>query len=46
MDQIKTLADLSLDDTNEQQDTKANEVRTLNDLELVLAGGGDGMVNW
>ncbi len=50
MDQIRTAGELSQDQT--QQDsglesrTAAQEIRTLSDLELVLAGGGDGIVTW
>ena len=45
MDQIKPAVELKLDETPEQ-DTKARDLRTLSDLELVLCGGGDGHINW
>lgn len=49
MEQIKLAADLSQEQTLEQETAAkagANDVRTLNDLEMVLCGGGDGAVNW
>jgi hypothetical protein len=52
MDQIKLNArfanDVSSEDTENQAPASygANEIRTLNDLELVIAGGGDGIVVW
>ena len=47
MDQIKLAADLSKEESLEQDDTvAANDLRTLSDLELVFCGGGDGAVNW
>ena len=49
MDQIKLAADLSQDQT-QQQDVaapiKADDLRKLSDLELVLCGGGEGGVCW
>ena len=47
MDQIKRAHEFQ-DDQVEQQEAAApvQELRTLSDLELVLAGGGDGMVTW
>ncbi len=49
MDQIKLAADLSSDESLAQESAAkagANDVRTLSDLEMVLCGGGDGVVNW
>jgi hypothetical protein len=50
MDQIKLVAaDLSQDDTQQPEaatSAKANDVRTLSDLEMVLCGGGEGAVCW
>ncbi|MEO5692541.1 MAG: hypothetical protein ABIQ72_05415 [Usitatibacter sp.] len=46
MDQIKVAADLSKEETVAQETTKANDVRTLSDLEMVICGGGDGVVCW
>lgn len=46
MDQIKPVADLSQETSPEQQDDPRTEVRTLSELELALAGGGDGWMNW
>lgn len=49
MDQIKLAADLSNDESLAQETAAkagANEVRTLSDLEMVLCGGGDGIVCW
>ena len=46
MEQIKPVADLSQETSPEQQDAAKGEVRTLNELELVLCGGGDGHINW
>lgn len=49
MDQIKLAADLSQDDTQQQEAAavaKANDLRTLSDLEMVLCGGGEGTVCW
>ncbi len=49
MDQIKLAADLSKDESLAQESVAkagANDVRTLSDLEMVLCGGGEGMVNW
>ncbi len=49
MEQIKLAADLSQDQALEQETTAkpaSTEVRTLSDLEMVLCGGGEGMVNW
>ena len=49
MDQIKLGLDLS-DDESLAQETAAkagaHDVRTLSDLEMVLCGGGEGVVNW
>ena len=47
MDQTKRSNDVSRDD-NEQAVSPAlsKEVRTLNDLELVICGGGDGIIHW
>lgn len=46
MEQIKPATDLSLDEATSPEVTKANDVRTLNDLEMVLCGGGDGIFCW
>lgn len=50
MDQIKLAADLSQDETQQQESAaamaKANDLRTLSDLEMVLCGGGDGGICW
>ena len=50
MDQIKLAADLSQDDLQQQESAatlaKANDLRALSDLELVLCGGGEGTVCW
>jgi len=49
MDQIKLAADLSQDETQQESAValaKANDLRTLSDLELVLCGGGDGGICW
>jgi hypothetical protein len=48
MDQIKLAADLSQDDTQQQESApiKADDLRKLSDLELVLCGGGDGGICW
>jgi hypothetical protein len=46
MDQIKPVADLSQETSQEQQDAARTEVRTLSEVELALAGGGDGWMNW
>lgn len=46
MDQIKPTTDLSHDEADTQEVAKANDVRTLSDLEMVLCGGGDGINCW
>ena len=49
MDQIKLAADLSQDEIQQESaaaPAKANDVRTLSDLEMVLCGGGDGATCW
>ncbi|HUQ28244.1 MAG TPA: hypothetical protein VM051_06610, partial [Usitatibacter sp.] len=46
MDQIKPVADLSIEEVSEQQNTRDADVRKLSELELALCGGGDGMTNW
>jgi len=47
MDQIKLAADLSInEEAAAQENAKANEVRALSDLEMVLCGGGEGIVCW
>jgi hypothetical protein len=48
MDQIKLATDLSQDETHQDADAsaKANDVRTLSDLEMVLCGGGDSVICW
>lgn len=52
MDQIKLNAELANDVSNENTGNQtpvssgANEIRSLNDLELVLTSGGDGIVIW
>ena len=46
MDQIKRANDLQ-DQANEQAEAAGQDpVRTLNDLELVLCSGGDGVLTW
>jgi hypothetical protein len=44
MDYLKN--DDILADEKETAATGAAEIRLLNDLELVLAGGGDGIAGW
>lgn len=46
MEQIKPVAELSQEANAEQQEAVRTDVRTLNELELVLCGGGDGHINW
>jgi hypothetical protein len=46
MDQIKPAADLSNEQSFEQDTEKKADLRTLSDLELVCCGGGEGVVNW
>ena len=49
MEQIKLAADVSQDETQQesaQARAKADDLRTLSDLELVLCGGGDGGLCW
>ena len=52
MNQIKLNAEFVNDVSNENTENQAaashgaNEIRTLDDLELVIAGGGDGIVVW
>lgn len=49
MDFLKMTSKLANDVAAEQMETAATgaaEIRLLNDLELVLAGGGDGVVTW
>jgi hypothetical protein len=52
LDQINLNAQFANDISNESSQSQApashgaNEIRTLNDLELVIAGGGDGIVVW
>lgn len=49
MEQIKLAADLSQEQTLEQEiaaKAGAYDVRTLSDLEMVLCGGGDGIICW
>lgn len=49
MEQIKLAVDLSKDESLEQEAAAkagAHDVRTLSDLEMVLCGGGEGVVNW
>ena len=50
MDYRKIAEDILVDDVaraeNETATQKAAEIRLLSDLELVLAGGGDGTVSW
>ena len=47
MDKAKRTIEVSRTE-NEQAATPAapNEVQTLSDLELVLCGGGDGIIHW
>jgi len=46
MDQIKPATDLFQDEATPPEAGKANDVRTLSDLEMVLCGGGDGIFCW
>jgi hypothetical protein len=46
MDQIKRAHEAQDHQADEQAVPSTPELRTLNDLELVLCGGGDGMVTW
>ena len=46
MDQIKRAHEIQIDQPEPQEAAAAKEPRTLNELELVLASGGDGMINW
>ena len=51
MDQIRLAGELAKQDATdngspEPQPRMSAELRTLNDLELVLAGGGDGIPSW
>ena len=47
MDQIKLAAELSNQESQQQEAAdKPSDVRTLSDLEMVLCGGGDGVVCW
>jgi diacylglycerol kinase family enzyme len=47
MDKAKRTTEVFRDE-NEQPATPpaTNEVRTLSELELVLCGGGDGIIHW
>ena len=42
----KLANDVATEEQNESAATGAAEIRLLNDLELVLAGGGDGIPGW
>ena len=49
MDQIKLAATLSQDEIQQPEaakPVKADDLRKLNDLELMLCGGGDGGICW
>jgi hypothetical protein len=52
MDQIKLIAELANDVSNGNTENQApashgaKEIRTLNDLELVTASGGESLVCW
>lgn len=49
MDYLKNADKLANDVAAEEKETAATgaaEIRLLNDLELVLAGGGDGVPTW
>jgi hypothetical protein len=52
MDQSKLIAELSNDVSTENTENHspashgANEIRLLNDLEMMITGGGDGIVCW
>ena len=47
MDQIKKAGELAQQDSQDVElDKSANEIRTLQDLEMVLVGGGDCIVCW
>jgi hypothetical protein len=48
MDQGKRALEISRNESEQQAAPAPSspEVRTLNDLELVLCGGGDGSVAW
>jgi hypothetical protein len=44
MDKSKQVVEVANEST--APETTEQEVRTLKDLEMVLVGGGDGMVTW
>ena len=47
MDQIKKAGELAQQDSQDLElDKSAKDVRTLNDLEMVLVGGGDTVICW
>ena len=46
MDQIKRAHDFQDQPATQAEAAPDQELRTLDDLELVLAGGGDGGVCW
>ncbi|MDQ3025752.1 MAG: hypothetical protein M3R58_04525 [Pseudomonadota bacterium] len=49
MEQIKLVVDLSQEQALERETAVragTHDVRTLSDLELVLCGGGDGIICW
>jgi len=46
MDQIKRAHEFETQPADEQAVPASQELRTLNDLELVLCGGGEGVLTW
>ena len=47
MDQIKKMGEVAQQDSQELDlDKSAKDIRTLHDLEMVLVGGGEGIVCW
>lgn len=47
MDQIKKAGEVAQQDSQDHDlDKSAKDIRTLNDLEMVLVGGGDCVVCW
>jgi diacylglycerol kinase family enzyme len=46
MDQIQRAHEIEMEQPERQEAAAAKEPRTLDELELVLASGGDGMINW
>lgn len=46
MNEIKQAFQPSAENTREETDRLVAEIRTLSDLELALAGGGDQLPGW